>query len=144
MNKKECYVDSCIWLNLFKKEGDPTKGVPYWQLAKEFVELIEDGSGLIFVSTIVLKELQFKLGERFDEVKQFFKEAGFIQIIKTTNEDYNLARELEQQHGFLSFYDYLHIAIAKRLDIPLITRDTGLMEFAKDQIDVFKPEDLLS
>jgi len=33
------YVDTSIWLNFFKKEGDPTKGVPYWQLAKAFLSV---------------------------------------------------------------------------------------------------------
>ena len=82
MSKKEVYVDSCIWLNLFKNEGDPTKGIPYWQLAKNFIDSIEKNDGKIFVSTIILKELQFKLGERFEKVKLFFKETEFIQIIK--------------------------------------------------------------
>src|SRR3989338_3488731 len=132
MDKREYYLDSCIWLNLFKKEGDSTKGIPYWKLAKDFIEQVENGRGMIFVSTIVLKELSFKLGEKFYDVKQFFKGSGFIKIIKTTNDDYNLAREFEQQHGFISFYDYLHVAIAKRLGVPLITRDNDLMEFAKN------------
>lgn len=87
--------------------------------------------------------MQFKLKEKFEEVKQFFNEAEFIQIIKTSTNDYNLAREFEQQHGLLSFYDYLHVAIAKRLNAPLITRDNDLIEFAKKYIEVFKPEDLL-
>lgn len=143
MEKKNCYLDSCIWLNLFKKEGDLTKGVPYWKLAKDFIGQVEDEKGMIFVSTVVLKELSFKLEEKFDDVKQFFKETSFIDVIKTTSDYYNLAREFEQQHGLISFFDYLHVAIAKRLGVPLITRDSNLMEFAKNHIQVFKPEDLL-
>ena len=38
MVQKTYYVDSCIWLNLFKKEGDPTKGAPYWKITQEFLE----------------------------------------------------------------------------------------------------------
>ena len=38
MAQQRYYVDSCIWLNLFKEEGDPTKGIPYWTLAKKFIE----------------------------------------------------------------------------------------------------------
>ena len=41
MTQKTYYVDSCIWLNLFKKEGDTTKGTPYWKLAKDFLEMIK-------------------------------------------------------------------------------------------------------
>ncbi len=73
MQRKICYVDSCIWLNLFKKEGDQIKGVPYWQLAQDFIKQVEDEKGTIIVSTIVLKELYFKLGEKFDYAKRFFK-----------------------------------------------------------------------
>jgi len=36
------YVDSCIWLNLFKKEGDVAKGVPYWEITKKFIEFAEN------------------------------------------------------------------------------------------------------
>lgn len=143
MKKPEYYVDTCIWLNLFKKEGDPTKGVPYWQLAKEFVEQAEEKNETILVSTIILKELQCKAGEKFDELKQFFKETTCIQLIKTTNEDYTLARIFEQQHGQLSFYDYLHVAIAKRLKALFITRDSELLQFARNNVLVFKPEELL-
>lgn len=137
------YVDTCIWLNLFKKDGDETKGIPYWKLAKDFIEQVEDDKDIIFVSTITLKELTFKLGDKFNEVKQFFQESDFIKIIKTTPEDYNQARTWEQDHQLLSFYDYLHVAIAKRLNTPLITRDRDLMEFAREHVEVFRPEDLL-
>jgi len=140
--KKEYYIDSCIWLNLFKNEGDSSKGVPYWKIAKEFIEKIEENGDIIIVSTIVLKELQFKLEGKFEEVKQFFQETEFIHLIKTTNEDYDLAREFERQHGLLSFYDYLHTTTCLRLNAPLITRDRDLIEFALNQIEVFKPEEL--
>ncbi len=137
------YFDSCIWLNLFKKEGDASKGVPYWKLAKEYIEKVKEENTIIIVSTIVLKELSFKLGVKFDEVMKFFKESDFIKIIKTSPEDYNLARIYEQEHGLISFYDYLHVAICRRLNIQLITRDSDLMEFAGTKIKVHKPEDLL-
>ncbi len=143
MPHKSHYVDTCIWLNLFKKEGDETKGIPYWKLAKDLIEQVEDENDFIIVSTITLKELTFKLGDRFNEVKQFFQESNSIKIIKTTPDDYDQARQWEQEHQLLSFYDYLHVAIAKRLEIPLIIRDRDLMEFAQEHVEVFKPEDLL-
>ena len=61
-----------------------------------------------------------------------------------TPEDYELARKWEQEHDSLSFYDYVHVAIAKRLNVPLITRDEDLTKFAKSYIKVFKPEELIS
>jgi len=127
-------------LNLFKKEGDASKGVPYWKLAKDFLEK----SNKLIISTIVLKELSFKV-ENIDKTMKFFKDSEFIEIIKTRSEDYDLARKFEDEEEYkISFYDYLHVAIAKRLNIPLITRDRDLMDFARKQIDVFKPEDLIS
>ncbi len=137
------YVDTCIWLNLFKKEGDESKGTPYWKLAKDFLEQVEEDNNGIIISTIILKELTFKLGERFNEVKEFFQESDSTKIIKTTPDDYNQARQWEQEHQSLSFYDYLHVAIAKRLNVPLITRDRDLIEFAQEYVKVFKPENLL-
>jgi|SRR3989338_4698725 len=141
MAQRTYYVDSCIWLNLFKKEGDASKGVPYWKLAKDFLE----AGHSIVVSTITLKELSFHIKDKFDYVMNFFKHSDSIKIIKTTNEDYDLARKFESDEEFaISFYDYLHVAIAKRLQIPLITRDKELIDFASKHIEVFKPEDLLS
>ena len=144
MENKEYYIETCIWLNLFKKEGDSTKGIPYWKLAKDFIEQVEDQNEKIVVSTIVLKELYFTAKDKFNRIKKFFKESEYIKIVKTTPEDYELARRWEQEHGALSFYDYIHVAIAKRLKIPLITRDEELIEFAKSRIDVCKPEELIS
>ncbi len=144
MENGEYYVESCIWLNLFKKEGDPTKGIPYWKSAKDFIEQVEDKNGKIIVSTIVLKELYFTAKEKFNRIQKFFRESEYIEIVKTTPEDYELARKWEHEHKSLSFYDYIHVAIAKRLNIPLITRDEELIEFAKSHIEVFKPEELIS
>ena len=138
------YLDSCIWLNLFKREGDARKGVPYWEIALNFLENVEEGNGVVYVSTIVLKELHFILGKDFWRVQKFFKESGFINIIKTAREDYDLAREFEEEDSArISFYDYLHVAIAKRLGCYFLTRDQDLIEFAGDKIEVCKPEDLI-
>ncbi len=144
MNQKDYYVETCIWLNLFKKEGDSIKGIPYWELAKDFIEQVEKQNNSIIVSTIVLKELYFTARGKFNIIKKFFKDTNYIKIIKTTPEDYNQARKWEQEHGLLSFYDYIHLAITKRLNIPLITRDRDLIDFAENYVEVFKPEDLIN
>ncbi|MBT4111128.1 PIN domain-containing protein [Candidatus Woesearchaeota archaeon] len=141
MTQKTYYVDACIWLNLFKKEGDETKGVPYWKLAKDFIE----GENNIIVSTIVIKELSFKIEEKLNYVMTFFKDNITIKMIKTVPEDYDLARKFEDEEEFkISFYDYLHVAISKRLSIPLITRDKDLIAFAKKHIEVYRPEELIN
>src|SRR3989344_1127804 len=142
--KKSYYVDTNIWLNLFKKEGDYTKGIPYWKIAKEFIEKVNEDNDKIIVSTIILKEIYFTVKDKFNLIKRFFKESEFIEIINTMPEDYSLAREWERIDGKLSFYDYLHTAISKRLSLVLITRDSDLIEFARAHIQVSKPEDLIS
>jgi len=135
------YVDSCIWINLFKKEGKEKEGVPHWKIAKDFIE----NGNTIIVSTIVIKELSFKIKEKLELAMRFFKDNESIKLIKTVPEDYDLARKFENEEQFkISFYDYLHVAIAKRLNIPLITRDKDLITFAKKHLDVYKPEDLIN
>ena len=141
--KKSYYLDTNIWLNLFKKEGDYSKGVPYWKIAKQFIEKVNENNDKIIVSTITLKEIYFIAKDKFNLIKRFFKESEFIKIINTLPEDYNLAREWERLDGKLSFYDYLHVAISKRLNLILITRDVDLIEFAKTHVQVSKPEYLV-
>ena len=140
----EYYIDTCIWINLLEKEGDSTKGTPYWKIAEDFIEQVGDREEKIIVSTIVLKELYFNAGDKFNQIKRFFKESEYIDLVKTIPEDYEQARKWEQEDKTLGFYDYLHVAIAKRLNVPLITRDEELIEFAKSHVKVFKPEELIS
>jgi predicted nucleic acid-binding protein len=141
---KKYYFDTCIWLNLFKKEGDIKKGTPYWKLAKNLINKIKEENNKIIVSTIILKELSFKTKNNFNNILTFFKKEDYIILIKTTNEDYDFARTLEHKFNYeLSFYDFLHISISKRLDIPLITRDKDLIKIGSKIINIFKPEDLI-
>src|SRR3989344_2876280 len=136
------YLDSCIWLNLFKKEIGSLENLPYWKITKIFLENSKTNNSKIIISTIILKELYFVSGNKFNYIKKFFKINNII-IEKTTNEDYYLARQFENENKKLSFYDYLHVAIAKRLNAVLITRDKDLILFAKNYINVFKPEELI-
>ena len=143
MSKKQFYVDSCIWLNLFKKEGNPAKGKPYWEIAKDFIEKVRNSQNeeLIY-SKLVLKEIKFKLNDDklFKEKLDFFEKEkfGFVNVLK---EDKSFARKLESKSGFeISFYDCMHIAICKRLNCILVTRDNMLIDFAEEFIDVKKPE----
>jgi predicted nucleic acid-binding protein len=142
--RREYYLDSCIWLNLFKKEGDASKGMPYWEIALNFIEHIGNNGDQIYVSTIVLKELQYILGDKFQKIMNYFKDTDFIKIIKTKSEDYDLARKFEDQgNSEISFYDYLHVAIVKRLGCIFVTRDRDLLNFSKHKINVDLPENLI-
>ena len=135
------YIDSCIWLNLFKKEVSK-QGKLFWKITENFLKDVETNQSQIIVSTIVLKEIQFALPNEFKKILEFFEQRHYIQLIKTINEDYIQARKWEPQTA-ISFYDCLHAAIAKRTKAILISRDAGLLEFAKKHITAVKPEESL-
>ncbi len=144
MSQKVYYIDSCIWLNLFKKEGDPSKGIPYWKIAEDFIEHIEKSNDVIVVSPVVLKELFFKLEDKYSIAKDFFDKCTCINLIKLASEDYSFARKLESELQYqLGFFDCLHIAICKRLQITLITRDKELLRVAKMHVSAYRPEELI-
>lgn len=114
---KGYYVDTCIWLNLFKKEKNIRLGIEFWKITENFIDRVEEyGNSKLVVSTIVLKELQFKLPEKFGRVMKFFRKNNAIVIVKTATEDYALARKLEAESVIkIGFHDFLHIAIKKTL-----------------------------
>lgn len=147
MAQKSYYQDSCIWLNLFKKEGDSSKGVPYWKIAEDFInKVIFSEDEEIIYTGLILKEIQYKINDEklFKEKIEFLKRESKFRFVEVTKEDHSAARKLESTSGFeISFYDCLHIAICKRLNFVLVTRDKELINFTKEHITVKKPEDLL-
>ena len=138
------YVDTNIYLNLWKKEGDAAKGIPYWKLAKDFMDKAEKEGSTIVFSGLILKELQYKLTaetfkEKSDLLKSTYEKADVIE------EDYKNARKLESKSKFeVSFYDCLHISVCKRLNLVLVTRDSLMLSFARTEgLKCGKPEDFL-
>ena len=135
---KAYYLDTCIWLNLIKNES------PYCVFATSFIDMVGKNNDHIIVTTIVLKESSFKLQNQYKIMQSLLESLDCVKIIKTKNEDYNFARWLERTEKIkLSFYDYLHIAVAKRLNMHLITRDNDLIIVAKKYVFVNKPEELI-
>jgi len=142
---KRYYVDSCVWLNLFKKEGDAVKGEPYWRSAESFLERVMFSDDEILYSGFVLKELRHVLDNEteFAERLEFLRQEPTFTFAKATEEDYDFARALESGFNFdLSFFDCMHIAMSKRLGCILVTREKLLIEKAKNYIAVDKPENL--
>jgi predicted nucleic acid-binding protein len=138
------YIDSCIWLNLFKKEGDARKGVPYWKIAKNFVRHCIENKKQIIFSTIVVKEISFKLSESFRKIEKELGDISNSEIIKTCPEDYDLARKIEIDNNFeIGFYDCLHTVICRRIGAILVTRDRDLLKIGKKYVNILKPENLL-
>lgn len=142
---KGYYIDTCIWLNLFKNEKNVRLGIDYWKITEDFIDRVEESEdSKLIVSTIVLKELHFKLPEKFGIVMEFFRKNKAIIMVKTAREDYSLARKLETGNAIkIGFHDCLHIAISKRLSLVLVTRDRGLIDIAAKYIPVNKPENLI-
>ncbi len=136
------YIDTCIWLNLFKKEGDPSKGVPYWEIAERFIEEVISFGDKIYFSGIILKEIKNKLPEeKYEESIIYLKEKSLkINLIE---DDYSFARKLESEWEYeIGFYDCIHVAVCKRLEMILVTRDKALIKEAKKYISVIRPEEL--
>jgi predicted nucleic acid-binding protein len=136
------YVDTCIWINLFKKEG--IGSYPYWKITKDFLNFVKESSHKeVIFSNIILKELQYKLELfTYQVAYNFLKETGTkVDLIE---EDYLFAQKLEEESLYeLSFADYLHIAICKRLNLVLVTRDADLLLCAQEYIITEKPENLM-
>lgn len=142
------YLDTCIWLNLFKKEDKLAKGFPLWKIAKDFIEKVMfSESDKIIYSGFVLKEIKFKVKNEnfFVEKLEFLRKEEKFRFETACSDDYDFARRLESESGFkLSFYDCLHIAICRRLSLILVTRDKELMRFARRFIESGTPESFIS
>jgi predicted nucleic acid-binding protein len=148
MAQKLFYIDTCIWLNLFKKESQMISGRPAWITARDFIEwAVFDNDYEVLYSPLVLKEIFYKLNDAtlFRKVKNYLREINGIKKCEVEFEDYSQARELEKRFDFrISFYDCIHLAICKRLDAVLVTRDRSLIESARGYVDARRPEELFS
>ena len=136
------YLDTCIWINLFKKEVNIITNKEYWKITQIFLDKVLNQNDQIFYSGIILREIQIKLGDdRLKDKSEFFYDLGIIKI-ELIQEDKILARKLESKYNFeISFYDLLHLSICKRLDFILVTRDRQLINIAKENdVKVIKPE----
>ena len=146
--QKLYYVDTSIWLNLFKKEGDPTRGVPYWKIAEDFVShIVRSPDKKIVYTGVVLRELEIHLHPKEYYEKRLFIENGHECLkIDILTQDRKDARKLESLYMFtISFYDLLHLSIAKRIGAILITRDKQLIEVCKENmVKVAKPENIIN
>jgi predicted nucleic acid-binding protein len=121
------FVDSCVWLNVIKKERR------FFQGSLEFLSSGEE----LCISNLVLREIYWKTKEKYGLSKKLIKKS-FCTIIKPSKEDYELARKLEKEYDYcLSFIDFMNIAICKNHNLTLVTRDKGLIEIAKEFIEIF-------
>jgi predicted nucleic acid-binding protein len=145
MTRTVFYLDSCIWLNLFKKEVSAA-GISYWELADEFVSrIIASDDEEIAYSGIVIKEIRFKLNDSalFRKALQLIEHPVKSRYVVLCEEDYSFARKLESSLKYsLSFYDCLHIALCKKHNMVLVTRDNLLLKISRRHVRADRPENL--
>lgn len=146
---KSFYVDTCIYLNLFKKELGNGEGMPFWKTANDFINQVTSSEDKeIIYSGLILNELKFKLNDEkeFKSKLSSFKQSAKYRYAKLSPEDYSFARKLERETNYeLSFYDCLHIALCKRFNYILVTRDKELLSMAyRYKVKAYKPENLLA
>lgn len=144
--QKRFYVDSCIYLNLWQKEGNENLGKPYWEIAKEFFEKVETENSIVYYSGYLLKELSFVLEKGlFNKKLQMFNFSPNFKRINLSITEYNLARKIEKETNYeISFYDIIHMLLAKKTKSLFITRDNKLIDISKKyNIIAKRPEELL-
>jgi len=142
---KYYYVDSCIYLNLWKKESEES-GNLLWKSAKDFFEKAENENSVIYYSGFLLKELMFVLDEReFIDKLELFNYSPNFKRISLTKEEYEEAQKLKNSiNSDISLFDIIHTFLAKKTNSILITRDKELLKFAKNiNVEAKKPEELL-
>ena len=91
-----------------------------------------------------LKHEWFKLDEKNIINKILPVLTKKLEEIPKINEILFLARKIESENNYqIGFCDCLHIAIAKRLDATLVTRDKDLIIIGRRYVYVDKPENLI-
>lgn len=136
------YVDSCIYINLFKKEIS-FHGNSFYNSALKFFEDVEKNNTQIYFSGFILKELRFILESNlFNKARLFLYNNNFKRII-ATDKDYYDARKFEILAKFnIGFFDCMHIVLSQKVNATLVTRDRKLIDFAKNYCKVARPEEL--
>ncbi|MBC8500422.1 MAG: hypothetical protein ISS25_03635 [Nanoarchaeota archaeon] len=136
------YVDTCIYLNLWKKET--RQGKPFWKYANDFFEKVKVSKNIVYYSGFVLKELTYKLTEEeFKEKTRLFRSKNYKRIFPS-DKDLKLASKIESMTKFeISYYDILHFILSKNTNAILVTRDKKLIRFArKNFVNAKRPEEL--
>ncbi len=146
MPKKSFYVDTCVYLNLWQKEGNKKFGVPYWKIAEDFFEKFDNEENIFYYSGFVLKELKFILPkEVFEKKRELFESSPNFKKVGLSSEEFNNARKIERGLNYeFGFFDIIHMLIAIKTGSILVTRDKGLLELAKKyKLEPKKPEEVL-
>jgi len=144
--KKSYYIDTCIYLNLWQKEIEDHTRALLWKFAKDFLEKAETEDSIVYYSGYLLKELSFILEKDvFNKKLQMFNFSPNFKRISLSIDEYNLARKIEKESNYeVSFYDIIHMLLAKKTNSILITRDKKLIKISKKHnVTARTPEEVL-
>ena len=144
MKDKRYYIDTCIYLNLWQKEE--INGIKLWKYAKDFLESIDKKSETIYYSGFIFKELMHILAEEeFQKKKILFESSPNFKKVILSEREFQIARQIEKEtKSSVSFFDIIHMLLAKKTNSILITRDNKLIQISKKYgVEVKKPEELL-
>lgn len=127
------YVDTCVYLNLWKKETDE-KGNALWFFAKNFFEFTSINNYKIYYSGFILKELMFLISvENYIEKREFFESNVLFEKIVLTDEEYRRAIKIKSKFNTnCSLFDIIHIFLSKKSNSILVTQDKELISLASE------------
>lgn len=138
------YLDTCIYLNLWKRETG-RRGQKYWLYSKKLFDFTEKQGIKILYSGIILKEILFVLStEDYIEKRELFRDEKFEKIT-ILQKDYMVAKRIKSKlNTGCSPADILHMVVSKRTKTTLITRDRELRSLAKRfRVKCQKPEEFI-
>jgi predicted nucleic acid-binding protein len=134
---KGFYLDTNIWLDYFENRSSGL--IPLGEFAFNFLKKSTESNSELFYSDLVLKELYNTCGKKEIDLKMGF----FGKTIKFTSfckEDYLFAKRISSSYK-IHFADAIHVAIAPRNNLIIITRDKHFD--CIDFVEVKKPEEVL-
>jgi len=134
------YIDTCVFLNVWKKEVGPNPAQPFWEKSLLF---LHKHKGHILISSAVLQEL----GQPTEGRKRIdaLLEAHAITRVNTDGQLMALAETLAEKEKSISFLDAIHLLVAKREGATLVTRDKNLLKVAtREGVCCGTPEQFIS
>lgn len=141
--QKRYYVDSSIYLNLWRKEESLDKN--FWKIAKEFFDKCKETGAEICYLGYLLREIQFVLPieEYLTRVELFEQKIPFRKINLSIEERSIIKIIMKNIKENVSFYDVIHAFLSRKVSAILVTRDKELLKFCRRyKIIADKPEKL--
>jgi len=135
------YVDTCIFLNVWKGEIGPNKRRPFYKISDEFLKEYKKDK---LISTKVLAEIERKLSKAEFKARCF----QLLDELETLDIPEDVIAQAQRMYQDtkkeISFADIIHMLMAEREGAILVTRDRTLMKIAREHyISVASPDALV-